>query len=783
MWRGGDARLRMTLPATCIMPTHDRRGFVPRAVALFLAQDFDGAELLVLDGGRDPVRDLVPEHPRVRYLREPFGTTIGARRNRLCHEARGDVIVHWDDDDWYPPWRVRAQLDALRDRGADAGGSGTIYYHDPAAGRAWRYAHVGGDPYVTGNTLAYRRAFWERNPFADIQVGEDTRFVRSVAAGRLVDLADPRLCVATLHPGNVSPKRPSGTAWSPGDLAVVRALLDGSVALPTSSLRVSCIMPTGDRRPFVALALEHFAAQTYPSRELVVVDGGGDPVADLCAGFAGVRHLRVAAGTSIGARRNLACEAATGDVIVHWDDDDWFGPERLARQLEPIEAGRADVTGLTLRHALQLPGGEFWATSEALHRRMFVGDVHGGTLAYRRALRDGGCRYPDVNLAEDAALLRDLLRGGARLERVDGEGLFVYTRHGRNAWRFEAGRFLDVAGWRRVERPAAMPAATVERYRAATGSPGSSPRPAMAHAPTRGLVDCLGAAEVVPSPGLPRAERCVAVVASEGTAALLDDLLTSLDRFGGLEGVPRVVFVEEGATACARVASRLGAATVAYRPLRRPSPTLKGVLYSAARVLEAEQFLLLDVDLLVLDTLAPLLDACRGEDGGRIHSAAESLPSGGRATLGEALRTIYRARAADVARLCGGASVEGFPRVINDGVLVAERGALLAVDEALRASPDLVAWVHAEPSVWWRQKAALNIVLARLGLDVALDGANNVQLHVERVERKSFDGSPGALWQGRRASVVHFNGSARRTQADWARYLLGGAHRSFTART
>jgi hypothetical protein len=51
---------------TCIMPTADRRAFVPAAIAGFLAQTFEQAELLVLDNGRESVADLVPAHPRTR---------------------------------------------------------------------------------------------------------------------------------------------------------------------------------------------------------------------------------------------------------------------------------------------------------------------------------------------------------------------------------------------------------------------------------------------------------------------------------------------------------------------------------------------------------------------------------------------------------------------------------------------------------------------------------------------------------------------------------------------
>jgi len=44
---------------------------------------------------------------------------------------------------------------------------------------------------------------------------------------------------------------------------------------------VSCIMPTADRRVFVPQAIRYFLRQHYPNRELIIIDDGVDPVADL----------------------------------------------------------------------------------------------------------------------------------------------------------------------------------------------------------------------------------------------------------------------------------------------------------------------------------------------------------------------------------------------------------------------------------------------------------------------------------------------------------------------
>ena len=230
---------------------------------------------------------------------------------------------------------------------------------------------------------------------------------------------------------------------------------------------VSCIMPTRNRRAFVPLALHNFLAQDYPNKELVVIDDGTDPVADLVAGAPGVRYFRLPGAVTIGEKRDLACELARGALIAQWDDDDWFAADRLSYQTEPLRAGRADVTGLVTDRVLVLPEGEFWSIRPALHARMFAGDVHGGTLAFRKSLLDNQIRYPAVNCGEDAALLRAILGRGHRLCRLRNRGTFVYVRHGANAWRFDAGRHLDPDGWLRVEAPDTFPRGTLDHYRLA----------------------------------------------------------------------------------------------------------------------------------------------------------------------------------------------------------------------------------------------------------------------------------------------------------------------------
>ena len=73
-----------------------------------------------------------------------------------------------------------------------------------------------------------------------------------------------------------------------------------------------------------------------------------------------------------------------------------------------------------------------------------------------------------MNLAEAAYLLHYAMQRGKRLLRLANPGVFVYMRHGSNAWReFTPGRFLNPAGWERIPRPPMFPAATLASYTAA----------------------------------------------------------------------------------------------------------------------------------------------------------------------------------------------------------------------------------------------------------------------------------------------------------------------------
>jgi glycosyltransferase involved in cell wall biosynthesis len=223
-----------------IMPTADRRSFLPAALKCFLSQDWPERELIVVDDGTDPVHDLIPAAGgRFRYIRCGGRRTVGEKRNIACREARGEFIAHFDDDDWSAPHRLRLQVEALKHGGAEVCGTDRPLYFDIVNRRALRYVYPRNlRPWVSGNSLCYRRSLWEKNPFPNLDVGEDARFLWRVAPSAVLRLEGDFL-VATAHARNVSPKDLHGARWKPEPLEIVRALIGPLMDELTSAVGAS----------------------------------------------------------------------------------------------------------------------------------------------------------------------------------------------------------------------------------------------------------------------------------------------------------------------------------------------------------------------------------------------------------------------------------------------------------------------------------------------------------------------------------------------------------------
>jgi glycosyl transferase family 2 len=160
----------------------------------------------VADG--EDVRDLVPDDERIRLIHLAETRSIGEKRNFGCERSEGELICHWDDDDWSGPTRLMVQVELLSSADRSTTGKALAGFHSMrfTDGERW-YRYEGTKNYALGTSLCYRKSWWQVNRFPALMVGEDNQFVAHAHASRQLITEDAGdLMYATIHPGNTSPR-------------------------------------------------------------------------------------------------------------------------------------------------------------------------------------------------------------------------------------------------------------------------------------------------------------------------------------------------------------------------------------------------------------------------------------------------------------------------------------------------------------------------------------------------------------------------------------------------
>lgn len=146
-----------------LTPTYNRRRFIPYLIQCFKAQTYPQScmEWLILDDGSDKVGDLFLSSglSNIRYITLDDKINIGAKRNRLNVEAKGDICICMDDDDYYPADRVSAVVKALRANPRfSICGSSEIYMYYSDIKRIYRLGPYNPN-HATNGTFGYWRIF------------------------------------------------------------------------------------------------------------------------------------------------------------------------------------------------------------------------------------------------------------------------------------------------------------------------------------------------------------------------------------------------------------------------------------------------------------------------------------------------------------------------------------------------------------------------------------------------------------------------------------------------
>jgi glycosyltransferase involved in cell wall biosynthesis len=113
--------------------------------------------------------------------------------------------------------------------------------------------------------------------------------------------------------------------------------------------KITCICVTRNRYPELMRCVNAFLKQTYPNKELVIVDDSvryAPPSLRnvLTKHQSTIIYKRLNRVTTIGTKRNKAISLASGMYVAIWDDDDIHFSTRLERQLSHLLRNEADAT-------------------------------------------------------------------------------------------------------------------------------------------------------------------------------------------------------------------------------------------------------------------------------------------------------------------------------------------------------------------------------------------------------------------------------------------------------
>jgi glycosyltransferase involved in cell wall biosynthesis len=377
--------------------TYNRRPLLSMLESCLLAQDYPLSKLewvIVDDSTTGALPDLqaaVQAGIQLVWHGLDERLPLGAKRNLANSLAHGEVIVVMDDDDFYPPSRIRHAVERLHATGARVAGCDRLPLLLLPESSRWLSRSYGPEN-ATANSLAYLRRYLEAGHCFDPQAqqAEEPSFLQGadppllqldpflsvVCIGHGANTVDKRTWIAA-HGGQGFELLSEGAAGFPPQAWVARycATLglplpitppltsgnerqSGDAAEPSMPWRVAVITPYHNE-PLALIKRAHVSVreQTIPCVHVLVADGPGREEVARMEG----RHLALGLNHADNGNtpRSIGALLAMNEgftCIAFLDADNWFSPDHIERALRTQEEGNLEVV-FTQRHIV-FPNGQ-----------------------------------------------------------------------------------------------------------------------------------------------------------------------------------------------------------------------------------------------------------------------------------------------------------------------------------------------------------------------------------------------------------------------------------------
>jgi len=116
-------------------------------------------------------------------------------------------------------------------------------------------------------------------------------------------------------------------------------------------ITVSTVIPVRNREKFIVRALESVSSQTYPPKEVIIVDDASTDetphiVENLAKKLSNLVLIRLTENVGAGMARNIGAKVANGDLLAFLDSDDTWYPKKLEKQINEFQIDKDIVAVL-----------------------------------------------------------------------------------------------------------------------------------------------------------------------------------------------------------------------------------------------------------------------------------------------------------------------------------------------------------------------------------------------------------------------------------------------------
>ena len=209
--------------------THNRKHFLQLAIQNFNRINNKNIEWIILDDSYESNQDLIPKQNNINYifldnnkinfiLKNSFSKIkdktfswelwykyhiltktipIGMKRNIANLYAKGDIIVHYDDDDYYPEFSLEERIKGLKNYDCSYCSKITCFNT-----LNQNYFIKGGINNISEATMSYYKSKWENNKFNNYDIeSEGETFIKNLNCN-IIDSND--IIISIFHSNNTS---------------------------------------------------------------------------------------------------------------------------------------------------------------------------------------------------------------------------------------------------------------------------------------------------------------------------------------------------------------------------------------------------------------------------------------------------------------------------------------------------------------------------------------------------------------------------------------------------